>query len=133
MRRIVCLVLMLWVTVSVYAVVNVTKNTVIDTDKGFEWQLENPGLMRWRDGMNYCQRLNLNNHTDWRLPNKQELESGAGIAVHFVDLKPVFFWTSTDYEANKEKSWLVNLVYGFVGYDDGGFSYDVKCVRTLKQ
>lgn len=132
MKRILSLALLFWATSQVMAGVTVTKNTVIDTDSKLEWQMENPGLMRWRDGMNYCQRLTLNNHTDWHLPNKQELELGAKIAVHFVDLKPVFFWTSTDYEPNKEKSWLVNLVYGFVGYDDGGYSYDVKCVRTLQ-
>lgn len=122
-------VLCLWV-VTLAAAIKVTALTVVDEDNRLEWQMENPGKMRWRDGINYCKLLALNNQTDWRLPNKKELELGSKLAKHFKELNPVFFWTSTDYEQDKEKSWVVNLVYGFLAYDNGGFAYDVKCVRT---
>jgi len=131
-KKILGSILTLFLTFTAVADVIVTTDTVIDTDSRLEWQLENPGKMRWRDGINYCDRLTLNNAEDWRLPDKKDLELGSKMATHFNDLKPVFFWTSTDYEPDREKSWVVNLVYGFVGYDDGGYSYDVKCVRTLK-
>jgi len=130
-KTLICSIFVILLAVSADADVRVTATTVIDTDNDLEWQLENPGKMRWLDGVQFCNRLKLNNKSDWRLPDKKTLELGSKVSKHFTDLKPVFFWTSTDYEPNREKSWLVNLVNGSLEYDDGGFSYDVKCVRTL--
>jgi hypothetical protein len=131
MKQCFILSIMLIVSLQSMAAVKVTEWTVIDTDTSLEWQLDNPGKMRWRDGINYCKALSLNGHSDWRLPDKTELESGSLLAKHFPDLKPVYFWTSTDYEPDREQSWVVNLLYGFVAYDNGGYSYNIKCVRTL--
>ena len=132
MKALIIAMLIGLLVISIEAAVSVTTDTVIDTDNNLEWQLENPGKMRWRDGVTYCKNLKLKNKSDWRLPDKKTLELGSKLATYFTGIKPVFFWTSTDYEPDREKSWLVNLVYGFLGYDDGGFSYDVKCVRTFE-
>lgn len=132
MKLFLTLMLALLVAASSEGVVRVTDTTVVDTDHGLEWQLATPGMMRWRDGMNYCKELTLNDRSDWRLPSKAELELGSQLADYFKKVEPVYYWTSTDYEPDREKSWLVHLLYGFVAYDNGGFSYFVKCVRTFK-
>lgn len=113
------------------AAVSVTQDTVQDSESGFEWQLKDAGKMRWRDGVNYCKDLSLAGKNDWRLPSRKELEKAPKLAKHFVDLESVFYWTATDYEPDREKSWLINLLYGFVAYDNGGYSYNIKCVRDL--
>lgn len=125
--------IMLFLFADLNAEVKVTGPTVIDTGKGLEWQNEEPGKMRWMDGVNYCKRLSLDGKADWRLPNKDELESCFKISKHFSGVKLVFYWSSTDYEPNKEFAWLVDLSHGFLAYDNGGYSYSVKCVRTLKK
>ncbi len=124
--------LILLLSSDLFAEIKVTDLTVIDTIKGLEWQNEEPGKMRWLDGVNYCKNLSLDGKADWRLPNKSELESCFTISKHFSGVKLIFYWSSTDYVPNKEFSWLVDLSHGFVAYDNGGFSYSIKCVRSLK-
>lgn len=50
--------------------------TVTDTTYGFMWQKTPASTeMSWANALMYCENLNDGGHTDWRLPNKLELES----------------------------------------------------------
>ncbi|MCX5896253.1 MAG: DUF1566 domain-containing protein, partial [Proteobacteria bacterium] len=50
--------------------------TVTDTDTGLMWQKGTaPGTYVWQQALSYCQKLTLAGHNDWRLPNRNELQS----------------------------------------------------------
>lgn len=50
--------------------------TVIDKITGLEWQRLDDGVNRnWFDAFDYCDELDLDSHTDWRLPGIKELQS----------------------------------------------------------
>jgi len=49
--------------------------TVTDTKSGLMWQQSETVRMTWNVALSYCKNLQLANHNDWRLPNRNELQS----------------------------------------------------------
>jgi len=49
--------------------------SVTDNNTGLMWQQGEGGQMMWEDAITYCEGLSLAGFTDWRLPNKNELNS----------------------------------------------------------
>ena len=50
--------------------------TVTDTATGLMWQQATaPGRYTWEEALVYCENLELAEYTDWRLPNRNELQS----------------------------------------------------------
>ena len=49
--------------------------TVTDTETGLMWQQDESGAMTWEEALNYCEDLDLAGYEDWRLPNRNELQS----------------------------------------------------------
>lgn len=89
-------------------------------------------------------------HTDWRIPNRRELESlvnvGAGqpkIGSAFNDsctpgcssiecscTATAEYWSSSVYQADADRRWIVSFVNGAIGHDDKTTgSYRVRAVR----
>ena len=59
-----------------------TDGTVTDNCTGLTWEQTTgnggvpfPSGTSWCDALDYCEALELGDHTDWRLPNPRELES----------------------------------------------------------
>jgi hypothetical protein len=50
--------------------------TITDTGTGLVWQQATaPGTYTWQQALAYCENLTLGGHGDWRLPNRNELQT----------------------------------------------------------
>ena len=68
--------------------------------KGFEWEANAiSNILSWDDAVTYCDRLELNDRHDWRLPSKDELKS----LVKCSNGKPTPLPDWKDRSRNKEK------------------------------
>ena len=99
------------------------------------WQKEPVKKATWKEALAYCESLDYAGHSDWRLPNKNELlslvdyskiaaeaeaeeeeetEEVSEVISSFPGMTPDLFWTSTpapvDYLV-----WLIHMQYGLVG------------------
>ena len=110
--------------------------TVTDTITGLMWQQETtPGTYTWEQSLAYCENLTLAGHSDWRLPNRNELYSlvdyrqynPAINTNYFPHINPVFdfesgpflyYWSSTSCAfpsaayPSVANAYIVDFLYG---------------------
>jgi hypothetical protein len=111
--------------------------TVTDTKTGLMWQQGEAGAMTWTDALTYCENLQLASHDDWRLPNRNELESLIDYSTYDPAINTVAFpgavsadyWSSTTNANNTVTAWLVYFGNGGVGYSNESHSLNVRAVR----
>jgi hypothetical protein len=99
--------------------------TVTDTATGLMWQQDEAGVMTWEAALTYCEDLVLPaaGHDDWRLPNRNELQS----IVDYEKFNPAIdkekfpdvvsdavYWSSTTYAPDSDGAWTVFLYEGFL-------------------
>ena len=116
---------------------NVGNDIVRDSDTRLEWQDDAVGgTIDWTAAINQCESLTLGGHSDWRLPNVNELRSlvdrsqvNPAIVTGFTNTSSNNNWSSTTYESNKLNAWYVNFSVGNVNYSNKGTNYYVRCVR----
>ena len=114
--------------------------TVIDTRTGLEWQRTMlPPSYIWTDAVTYCEELELDGKTDWRLPTRAELAS----LVDYTTSSPAIdssafpvtpaatFWSATPVveDEGNHPVWIVEFKYGFVGILPKSFGTKTRCVR----
>jgi len=73
---------------------------VKDTVSGLVWAADYNGALYWTLALSYCNNLDYAGHTDWRLPNKNELLSLVNYkkyspASDFPEMPLETFWSST--------------------------------------
>ena len=62
-----------------------------------------PGTYTWQQALAYCEDLDLAGHTDWRLPDRNELQSIVDYSRSDPAIDPLFstvasnYWSSTTY------------------------------------
>ncbi|QAR32124.1 DUF1566 domain-containing protein [Geovibrio thiophilus] len=105
-----------------------TGNIVTDNITGLMWQDDAEAVSiteDWFTAPAYCEALELDNHTDWRLPNILELESLVDFGRYSLALNPVFqnaasepYWTTGDNAVENSFGWSVR-------FQDGGSNYSV--------
>jgi len=109
-------------------------DTVTDSVSKLEWQDDSATeSATWVEAIEKCESLN---HSDWRLPNINELKSivdrskeNPAIVETFQNNYSSNYWSSTTYEGSSDYAWFVDFFYGSVyGYDKSGNGY-VRCVR----
>lgn len=115
--------------------------TVTDNNTGLMWQQADDGILRnWYDAVSYCSNLSLAGHTDWRLPEIQELTDivnyGVGFpaidTTFFPNTKNNFYWSSTTDVVSINSAWYVYFLSGFVGSQSKYiiYYYNSRCVRS---
>jgi Protein of unknown function (DUF1566) len=111
--------------------------TVSDTHTGLMWDNSNMDLQRtWEDAISYCQDLDFAGKTDWRLPNKFELESIVDYGRSYPAMNPVFnyqssfYWSTTPHMPNPVYAWSVFCPDGADHWVHKSNTYNVRCVRT---
>ncbi|MCP4217629.1 MAG: DUF1566 domain-containing protein, partial [bacterium] len=80
--------------------------TVTDAETGLMWLQTTSGPFSWEDALNYCENGAWANYEDWRLPNRNELQSLVDYSVsnpsidtdYFPDTEASRYWSSTPYE-----------------------------------
>jgi murein DD-endopeptidase MepM/ murein hydrolase activator NlpD len=116
--------------------------TVTDTQSGLMWQKTEAGAMNWEAALTYCESLDFAGHDDWRLPNRNELQSLVDYAVFNPAIDTVAFpgalssnyWSSSTHAFKTGSAWLVDFSYGGVNYgsvyvNNKFNSYYVRAVR----
>jgi len=117
-----------------------TGDIVKDSVSQLEWQDDAVGsTMTWESAITHCETLSLGGHSDWRLPNINELKSivdlskvNPAIVNGFANTSPSFsnnYWSSTSYENNRKAAWYVYFYTGTVDGDYKSESVYVRCVR----
>ena len=103
--------------------------------ESLQWSKLNYGPMTWADAVKFCENLEEDGKTDWRLPTIQELfyiinYSKANPASD-LDLKPSYYWSSTTHASHPNDAWIVAFYYGYVYNDNKSNSYYVRAVRNV--
>jgi len=119
---------------------------VTDNKTNLQWQDDAIGSTTSMQGaINTCEALELGGHTDWRLPNINELKSiivdtkvAPSIDGAFQNTTSNSYWSATTNAANTGNAWVVNFSNGdtsnyykyfYYGYY-GNFVYYGRCVRA---
>ena len=109
--------------------------TVSDTTTGLMWMRCSLGqewngttctgkavALPWANALSAAEKFEFAGYTDWRLPNKNELESivedrcfAPAINSNIFPATPsAYFWSSTPYTPVAEGSWSVDFGYGAI-------------------
>lgn len=107
---------------------------VTDSATGLIWQKGHASGKRWKEALEYCENLDYAGHTDWRLPNINELVSLMNYdryapASDFPDIPIEHFWSSTTAIPSSGAAWSVFIYTAQVISDNKDTFYHVKCVR----
>jgi len=116
---------------------------VTDSVTQLEWQddySDNGGDIKsttWQSAIEYCEALTLNNQSDWRLPNINELSSLVDNSKYSPSINSVFeltssgyYWSATTNTNNSNDAWFVYFSKGLVSYNYKNYSNYVRCVRA---
>ena len=91
----------------------------------------------WDKGLLLAEEFEFAGYNDWRLPNKNELESivenrcfAPAINTEiFPATPPAYFWTSSPYAAISEGAWSIDFGYGTVNASVKPGSIHIRLVR----
>jgi len=117
--------------------------TVTDNVTGLMWQQAGPATLNsWAGAMvDFCPRLSLAGHSDWRLPSIIELYSLVDVGranppIIDVTFLPAMasnkFWSSTpeaDSSTANQIAWAVDFLNGSLYEGSGDNTFNVLCVR----
>ena len=115
-------------------------NVLTDSKTGLMWQDDSAAKntkMDWKGAQSYCSDLNLEGHSDWRLPSIKELQSIVDVSRYKPAIKKGFknvntsgsYWSSSVYVSSKKRAWIVYFKDGYTDYYDKTDEYYVRCVR----
>jgi len=115
---------------------------VTDSATSLQWQddySDNGGSIKttsWTTAIDYCEALSLGGHTDWRLPNKNELLSIVDYGTYNPAISPIFqntssnfYWSSTTNANYASDAWVVFFYTGYTGDSAKADTLYVRCVR----
>jgi len=100
-------------------------NCILDNMTGLIWarNANLGGSMSWSAAIAYCEALNYGGQTDWRLPNRNELNSlidssnyspALPLGHPFVGVQNYHYWSGTSYVGNTGDAWCVGIGTGYV-------------------
>ncbi len=115
---------------------------VTDSATGLQWQdneIVEITTEGWQGAIDYCENdLMLGGHSDWRLPNENELLSIANRLryhpainiTYFLNTALSNYWSSTTLASYTGYAWIVNFNHGRSNYISKTIdNYYVRCVR----
>lgn len=117
-----------------------SNEVVVDTVTGLMWQRAvDPRSFAWRSAVDYCDKLTLAGHDDWRLPSRIELVSIIDVTRAEPAINPLafphtpsdWFWSSSTESVNPDgAAWHVYFFFGTPKSDPTNTPYRARCVRT---
>jgi formylglycine-generating enzyme required for sulfatase activity len=121
---------------------------VQDALTGLEWQGCTAGewgedcarsrhFKTWALALDYCQGLDWGGHTDWYLPDVNELQSLVDLrhrdpaidAAAFPNTHKWEYWSSTPYGASSNQAWHVGFGNGSAYHSSALYYYYTRCAR----
>jgi len=115
--------------------------TVTDNSTGLVWQQATaPGKYNWEKALTYCEGLTLAGKSDWRLPNRNELQSIVDYSRYNPSIDTAYFpntvtaasfyWSSTTCKFNTNYAW--HVVFSSGNVTGRGKSYTSGYVRAVR-
>ena len=96
--------------------------------------------MSYYDADDYCKRLKIGKHKNFRIPTMNELQSIIDYKTHdpaiikgFTNTDTESYWTSTPYVGYKDSAWLINFKDGERTYKGKSYTRYVRCVADHKR
>ncbi len=131
------IVLFLFCSVAFGELVDNEDGTVTDTETGLMWIQAETAAMTWEDALAYCEALIFLTLDDWRLPNRNELQTIAEYTEVIPAINTIMFpgtgtsayWTSTTFANVTTSAWVVNFSNGHLTAADKAETYLVRAVR----
>ena len=133
------LLITLGLSVALFADFTKSGNIVIDGTTGLQWQDDAVYSLTWTAAIEHCEDLSLDGHSDWRLPNLNELTSIVDDTKHnpcidnavFQNTASSVYWSSTALVRYPSFAWYVSFRGGSQYYSKTKTSsYYVRCVRA---
>ena len=128
------------------AEVETRPDAVEDLRSGLIWARAEAEAQNWQQSLQYCQDLQLEDQTDWRLPSAKEMSQLVDLHRGHDDVKVCRaietglawsgtedqqFWTSTPFVSSAvHQAWIWDLQYGKLGSLDMSAPGRIRCVRT---
>jgi len=114
-----------------------SNGTLTDLNSGLIWIVPEEDVKHtWQDALSYCEELVFAEQSNWRLPEKFELES----IVDYGRLYPainqnfscetLFYWTATPHMGNPVYAWSVYCPDGADHWVHKTNKYQVRCVSS---
>jgi hypothetical protein len=114
--------------------------TVTDKLTGLMWIKDETKQMTWQEALDYVKTLNTASHTDWRLPNVEELRSlvdysekipslPQGQPFTNVQFDTYGYYSSTTDAFDIYDAWIVGFTNGYVGLINKSNNNYVRAVR----
>ena len=110
--------------------------TITDTSTGLMWQNATAsGTYSWREALAYCENLTWAGHSDWRLPNRNELQSLINYDIYFPEpFHPEsIHWTSSPVAGFPQAAWGIVFSSGGTDYFLVNEAHRVLAVRSTSQ
>lgn len=122
----------------------VDHNTVTDNVTGLIWASDgngagcySGGTRTWKEAIAWAEGLDFAGSTEWRLPNRRELESLVNAEIfnpcinttYFPNTPSTYYWSSTTSVDTTTYAWRVVFNVGIVDYDDKGNAFYARAVR----
>lgn len=115
--------------------------TITDHTTRLMWEKAvSPGSMTWKQALAWCENRVTAGKTDWRLPNKRELEALVDDSRYNPAMNPAFgvasrYWASTTYMVETTGAWYVDATYGYSFADAKSYetvTQYARCVRNAE-
>lgn len=112
--------------------------TVSDNVTGLMWQQEDDNnAYTWQHAVDWCAGLLLAGHSDWRLPNRHELQSIVDYGTRSPAINGTLFpgtasssyWSSSSYANDASSAWHVGFSNGNVSNGSKTNYNYARCVR----
>ncbi|MDQ2075635.1 DUF1566 domain-containing protein [Marinimicrobium sp. ABcell2] len=93
----------------------------------------------WQQALQIAETTEYGHYGDWRLPNRNELESIVELSCWepsintevFPGTPDAAFWSSSPLQSDGARAWRVNFINGIVSDDNKSIAYPVRLVRDL--
>jgi len=136
-------------TVISFADLTRVNGIVTDTVSKLEWQddySDNDGDIKyttWQESINYCENLVLDEKSNWRLPNINELNSIVDDTKRRPSINNIFkstnsniYWSSTTNmiaELGFNRAWCIEFEFGGTGSPLKTKKHFVRCVKDIEK
>lgn len=121
-----------------------TSEIKIDSNTGLVWQDNTEVIsikLNWEEAKEYCEVLDLENYSDWRLPSIRELKSIVAvnrippeITKRFKYFAYLHYWSSSKVTYNETEALSLKSTRDYrEQYTDKTYALNVRCVRGTQK
>ncbi|HOW51336.1 MAG TPA: DUF1566 domain-containing protein [bacterium] len=110
------------------------KVIVTDTVTGLQWTKEYASLVNWQAALAHCESQSYGGHTDWRLPNIEELKTLVDDTIYspastFPGMPSQYLWSSSSNAEGAGSALVLNFSDSYMYYDNKTNANYALCVR----